>query len=241
MTRTGTLTTLAAISLMLLASGAHGEGKGPATSAPRDCDAIEQGLSEAVAATPRGEKAIEALGLTLTDAMAVPETLYQRLARDIETIKALNPALAGINHRHEFDPSSLLVEAADEATAEAIREGEYDGWQCMERHYGQSSVHPMFGRHFDVRFNGVYDMRQLGELYTELPGIVHTNLNLNVGDGSTITVTQEDDSYIYRFSRRWGDCPSGCINSLNWEYRVGPDGSVERLSQPDENAPRPPR
>jgi hypothetical protein len=215
---------------------------GPATTTDsRACQAISDAVSAEVEARPNRDAAIEGLGLTLTDAMVVPDALYQRLARDIEAIKARNADLAAIDHRHEFDPTSLLVEAADEATMEAIRDGDYNAWDCMESDHGQSRVHHMFGNHFEVRFDRAYDMRQLGELYTRLPGIVHTNLNLNVGDGSTITVERSGQTHTYRFARKWGDCPSGCINSLIWEYRVGPDGAVEQLSEPDKDAPAPAR
>lgn len=209
------------------------DGRGPAPGAP-SCDGIAEPTRPA---TAERDKAIEMLGLTLTDAMVVPAALYQRLERDISAIKAKNPALRQLAHRHDYDAGSLLIRAADDATANAIRDGTYQGWRCLARAYRQTTVHHMFGRHFDLRFDGAYDMRQLGQRYRQLPGIAATSLNLNMRDGSTISAQRDGEQFTYRFARKWGNCPSGCQQSRTWRYRTGPQGAIEVLATPPDDAP----
>jgi len=229
---------IAAATLITPAAAPADDGGGDATYAP--CQERTGGDADELAGTPRRHQGIEALGLTLTDAIAVSDALYARLLRDITAIKQRNPQLVGLEHRPEYDTSSLLVKAADDATAAAIRASEYTGWDCLRQRYAQTDAHNMFGRHFDLRFKGVYDMRQLGNLYAQLPDIEATSLNLNVGDGSTIRVDRNGAVYTYRFHRKWGDCPSGCIENLSWTYRVGEAGGIELVSEPPTGAPQPP-
>jgi len=222
--------------LSLPAAAIAEDGETSAADTP-GCDATNEFPR---AAESERDEAIEMLGLTLTDALIVPKALYQRLARDVAAIKDQNPTLRQLTHRHDYDAESLLIRTADEATATAIRNGDYQGWRCLARTTNQTNVHHMFGRHFDLRFDGAYDMRQLGKRYRQLPGIAATSLNLNMSDGSTISVQRDGDQYSYQFVRKWGNCPSGCRNSRTWRYRVGPDGAIKRLASPPEDAPAAP-
>lgn len=223
------------IALVFAPSVSAAEGSNTGDNCPVDAD-----LEAAIEATPRDNEAVERLGLTLTDRVAVPTDLYNRLERDITALKQENPALDGLEHRHAYNPRSLLVQAADAATATAIGNGDYEGWQCLAEAFGQTNIHHMFGRMFDLRFSGVYDMRAVSEYYAALPGISGASLNSNVGDGSTITVERDGEAYTYRFARKWGDCPSGCQQELVWRYRVLADGRIELIEEPDADAPVPP-
>lgn len=231
---------LATLLTLALAPTAGAADQAESAEPTADCEATAPDPSNTVSAASSRNRSVEALGLTLTDDLTVPEKLYQRLERDIRAIKAQNTALIEIDHRPEYDASSLLVEAADASTAQAIRNGRYEPWQCLKQQYGQQAVHHMFGKHFDIRFDGVFDMEQLGNRYTELSGIVHTNLNLNVGDGSTIAAQRQGETFTYHFIEQWGDCVSGCIESRTWQYEVNAQGSVELISEPGPGAPRPP-
>lgn len=48
-------------------------------------------------------------------------------------------------------------------------------------------------------------------------------------DGNDITAVPEGNSWLLTFRLGWGDCPSGCILSRYWDFRVFTTGQVEYL------------
>lgn len=175
------------------------------------------GTADEIAATPRADENLELLALQLSDGAIADEAIYRRLVRDIAAIRAREPAVREINYFTPFDGSTMNL-AFDEANAAAFREGGYHNWDCLNRHYRVVSITPFSGNGVTITFGGRFNQHKLGELYSSLRGVKWAEPVMYVGDGPTIYVTRENDSWHYVFDDATGDCLSGCYASDAWYF-----------------------
>ncbi|MDX1670921.1 MAG: hypothetical protein R3211_01165 [Balneolaceae bacterium] len=66
----------------------------------------------------------------------------------------------------------------------------------------------------------------VGRLFEEHDDIVGSHPD-QFTDGNDIRVLIFDDYLFYTFIHGSGDCPSGCINKQQWDFKVFKDGTVE--------------
>ena len=65
----------------------------------------------------------------------------------------------------------------------------------------------------------------VGKLFEDLNEVENAGPDV-VTDGNEINILIFEDHLRYFFELRFGDCPSGCINSHFWIFKVYPNGSV---------------
>jgi hypothetical protein len=109
-----------------------------------------------------------------------------------------------------WDDGKTLVIHADAATAGAMLDGSYAAWLCPNEWYVVEGVRSLFDSYVILEFKGIYDIERLSLEYGELPGVISAEPDAVVGDGPTIDLTIDGDSYRYVFDDAGGDCPAGC-------------------------------
>jgi transposase len=67
------------------------------------------------------------------------------------------------------------------------------------------------------------NMPQLAREFVLIDGVLDASLNLRVGDGDNLEAQYSGPEMLLRFSKGYGDCPSGCINRDTWTFRVDED------------------
>lgn len=185
----------------------------------------------------------ELVALHLSGEIQAPPALADAVGEELrilrETYGAEIPEVLDLRHRAPWDPTDLLL-VADEETARAILNEEYDAWDTLNETYGLQDIHSLRYDGFVLRFARPWHPCRLGELYRELPGMVLVEPNGIIGDSSNVHAWEHDGQRTYLFRKAWGDCPAGCISALYWYFRAtesGPElvGSWDPQSEP--NAP----
>jgi hypothetical protein len=207
-------------------SGGVGDGGGKAE--PLDCTALP-GTAEELAQSPRANPNVELLALRLSTGVTADPVIYDRLAADLAMMRILEPRTADIGYRPEHDGKHLLIGASPE-TLEAMADGSYDGWNCLNEHYGFESfeVHAGFGR---LALKGLYDLDRLAALYAQLPDVSSAEPDSRIGDGPSIYVTREPDEWHYVLDLASGDCLAGCTNRVLFYFVTEAGGAVRYLDR----------
>lgn len=73
------------------------------------------------------------------------------------------------------------------------------------------------------------NIEALAGLFEPIPGVVYADPDGAIGDGSDIQASILPDYVELNYIYKWGDCPSGCICSHTWTFRVYYDCSVEYI------------
>lgn len=138
--------------------------------------ACGHGTAAEIAATPRSDENTELLALAVGDGVTADQAVYDRLVRDLAAIRSQEPAVASVRFFTSYDGRTLRLQARDAATAEAIRDGEYHEWDCLNEWYGLQSVDPppatppgSLG--LSLRLKGLYHLETVAADYAELDGI----------------------------------------------------------------------
>ena len=135
-----------------------------------------QGTAAGIAATPRADQLTELLALAVGDGVTADPVAYDRLARDLGAIRSAEPEVAESPFRASYDGQTLTLVARDLATFEAIRDGTYDEWDCLNDWYGVESIdvpasHPYWDLSLSIRFRGRYYLEAVARDYAALDGI----------------------------------------------------------------------
>jgi hypothetical protein len=200
---------------------------GPAPDASA-CRGVGHGTPAQIASTPRSNTSLEMLALTLTQDVVAPQSIYDRVTRDVPKVKKQNSSLSNITHRPRHNGKSLLMQTTGQ-TAQEIKNGTYTDWDCLNQHYVDQSHDVLnFTNAVKLELKGRYDLSIVGSDYAALPGIKNAGPNQFGGDGSTICADRNGDTYHYVFVEGWGDCPSGCIHHNYWYYTVDASGQVTK-------------
>ena len=146
------------------------------------------------------------IALELSGDLIPPPDLTQQVFEDLAAIRTAYPQVADIHYRPFFSPDEILVRITPEAV-EQYRNNQYHALDDL------NSPIPLLR----LRFNQVYNMPLLAQIYTDanLYGVEHVQPNYVYGDGPTIIA--EPPSYM--FINAWGDCLSGCIYHEFWKFR----------------------
>lgn len=192
------------------------------------------GTAAEIAATPRPERSTELLALSMGQGLTADPATYDRLVRDLAAIRDLEPAVAHVSIFPTTDAKSLSVTAADPATYDAIRRGEYHEWDCLNDWYGFESVQSVdplpnpTSRTLQVVLKGLYDLGPVAEDYAALPGIASASpLTFPLPGAPAGTFpslcAQEADGGVFRY---FFDVPIGGP-ALTYFFRTTADGAVE--------------
>lgn len=180
-----------------------------------------------LAASPRENTDAELLALEGSGALVAPTAVYERVVRDLATIRRVWPEVSDIRVAPLAAPGSLLL-AFDDVGFAMVTAGTYHGWDCANAYY---DVSPDWFRSEVQKLAGVETPhrlapKQLAAVYSSLPHITGVHLNARMGGSSTIQLVIDGDFYRYTFDRGSGDCPAGCIDHEYTRFVSDGEGDV---------------
>jgi len=65
-----------------------------------------------------------------------------------------------------------------------------------------------------------YNTDQFAKMLEELDGVQWASRVIPIGGGNSIRGMLEEDHVSITYNSNWGDCPSGCTNNENWNFKV---------------------
>lgn len=197
--------------------------------------------------TPREEPNLELLALEEANSFIAPECAYERVERDVNFLREEFWESRWNTYSNaptiEYAPlqnGDSLQLSIDDETAEAIRTGTYEAWDCLNNHYEKKDHEVVeINEIWRVRlqFEGTYDMRRVAENYAELPGLIeHLGKRVHEvrGRGSSralqhrtnLCIDIDEDRYRYVLLEGWGDCHRGCTYHHARYFTTTADGEV---------------
>jgi hypothetical protein len=182
---------------------------------------------------------LERLALRLSSGLYADRQIYDRLVRDVKTIRARAPELKSVRYFARQDARVLNV-FFNTFDVWRVRAHLYGDWNCLNTFLGaQVVVHPEL--HFvQLTFAGLYNPDWVSKAYRALPGVTLTESGGLLGGGSSIFVTREDAVWHYLFDIAGGDCPSGCTTHDMHYFEVAADGRVQKAATWNADAHAPP-
>ncbi len=221
--------------------GSSAQGGSSGQGGEAECDPVAEDISQ----TPREDQNLELLALAHSAGIVADQEVYERIVGDVSEMRALEPAIADIGYRSTYVPNTLgLMVSGD--TLNSMEHGDYTAWDCLNSAFRVTDIDYSWSslttdQFVYLHFEGVYEPLQLGELYGALPEILGAEPDYWIGDGSTICLTTDADTWHYVFDRGGGDCPSGCTEHEYYYFVSEADGAVEMLGVwQDSSAATPP-
>jgi hypothetical protein len=182
-----------------------------------------------LAATPREDENLELLALKLSPGKIIAnQATYDRVIRDVGTIRAQQPELRGIGFFPAGDGRTLTLGVTAEALAE-MKRGDYGAWDCLNATYQPKEPFTYSTASVTLELRGIYAIALLAVDYERLPGVVFAKPGVGGGDGPTICVTPTPDTWHYIFDAASGDCPGGCIDHSYSYFTTEPRGDVKAV------------
>ncbi len=189
------------------------------------------GAPQEIAATPRQDAHLELLALRLSDGITAEEAVYQRLARDVGAIRVEFPAVRDIKYFAPYSGTGINV-TLDEPSLAKLQAGEYQAWDCLNRHFGVAEISPPSETMVTLTFKGRFKLEQVAAAYKSIAGVADAEPVTALGDGPTISVAQDESStWRYVFDNKSGDCMSGCMVHDAYYFGVTEDGKPTLLGR----------
>jgi len=177
--------------------------------------------------TPKADEEAELIALCLSGKIVAPDNLYEQVLRDLAVIRSTwGDSIQNVD-RIRFWTSwvpSCLILGFDDTTTQQLLDGVYDAWDDLNERYELTSMdttHLARDGFVVLYFVGRLHSWRLAESYQDLPGVWAASPNYLPGDWSNVYARQTLTGMGYLFRRGWGDCPSGCLYSEYWYFRVG--------------------
>ena len=169
-------------------SGAAGSGGSGDAGGAGPCENLDASATPAeTALTPRSDAVVERLALRATDRIVAPDTVYERVARDLAAIRQGHPDVAEITPFPRADASAISMKFDADTLAEVVA-GTYTAWDCLNELYGfTGAMPPSSNGTVRVTFAGRFDPTLLASDYADLAGIESAWESVNLGDGDDIS------------------------------------------------------
>ena len=176
--------------------------------------------------TPRANEEAELVALCLSGELVAPNGLYEQVRRDLAAIRATFGDTFELINQIRFSPPWVpgnLMLGFDETAFQLLRDGQYHAWDDLNQQYEVTDMDTVpftSGGVVLLIFQRRLHPWRLAKLYEDLPGVWTVSPNHIIGDWSNVYARQTWEGMTYLFRRGWGDCPSGCIYSEYWYFRV---------------------
>jgi hypothetical protein len=206
--------------------GTAGAGGFPCAAPPED-----------VSASPRADERIETLALSLSPGLVARQEDYDRIARDVAAIEALDASLREIPVYFANAGFGRVVWVSLSTPDLPTTGPDAAAWECLNTAMGVESVEPdtWLGEGPGVwsgtlTFRGLFRAEVLAEVYAALPFVRRAGAYVpGGGDGPTICLTPGASDWRYFFDRADGDCEAGCGSHQITGFSVSIGGEVTPL------------
>lgn len=169
---------------------------------------------------------LEALAARVSGRVVADQATYERITRDMASMRALWPQLLFLGE-YVVGAEGILI-SADESTLSAMWSGYYEEWDCLNRLFRATDTVRVSRTHLGLSFRGIYDLRLLAGEYQKLPRVTGAFPNSFPGGWGEICVIPGEDEWHYIFDEASGDCPSGCIDHVYHHFVTLQTGEVKR-------------
>jgi len=190
------------------------------------------GTSATLTGSPRPDIDAERLALRAqrdAEVVVASEAIYQRIARDLASLRAAAPDIPPAFHHFGARRVMLHVTPAVIAAQEA---GTYQGLDCLNAWTGAQITRVMsMIEVMTVRFDALVHPGTIARLYRAHPDVLGVEADRMFGGGDDITLCNEaiGGTHRYMIHTGWGDCPAGCIHWSFRGYEVSEEGVVTPL------------
>lgn len=206
--------------------GTGGAGGFPCAAPPED-----------VSASPRADERIETLALSVSPGLVARQEDYDRIARDVAAIEALDASLREIPVYFANAGFGRVLQVTLDAPDLPTTGPDAAAWNCLNAAMGVESIEPdvWLGEGPGVwigmlTFRGLFRGEALAEVYAALPFVRRAEAYVEGGgDGPTICLTPGASDWRYFFDRADGDCPAGCAEHQVSGFSVSIRGEVTTL------------
>jgi hypothetical protein len=187
----------------------------------------------------------ELAALWLSGELTAPQDLLDAIAADLHSIRteyADSTLLASVEFFPPWEPSKILIQLTPEGV-QRLRDGDFAEFDSLGVEFGVTKVDTtslwQYLRVAKLSFSGLKHPVPIARAYAALSDVVFAEPNGFVGGRSNVYPWKITGGMSYLIRYAWGDCPSCCINSIFWYFRVR-NGVVEyvgRVQKPDEPNP----
>jgi hypothetical protein len=186
--------------------------------------------------TPMSNAETEQLSIEATGALIAPQTVYDRVDTELNSIRASYPPTVNITAMPSWSLQSLII-GFDAAGWNAVKAGTYRAWDVLNRTYGVTAIDTNFiGGFALLTFAGRYNAPLLADEYAKLPDVLFAESDNIFGDGNDVCLSIDGENHYFIFDSGSGDCPSGCIQHSYWGYEVAADGGITELGTWDSSS-----
>jgi hypothetical protein len=179
--------------------------------------------------TPRRDQHLERVALVLSDGLVAESAVYARLQKDVAAIQRLQPIIKSISYP-SAQGTTLLISVAP-GTRDDFLDRAPEKFRCLNRVLHAATPQPLSTNLLTVDFPGIYNIQRLSTLYQSIPGVVSAESGGAIGDGSTVSVTAEGDTWHYVFDSASGDCSAGCSKHHLFYTATTPDQKPKRVQE----------
>jgi hypothetical protein len=200
------------------------------TTAPRGKGSFPSTL---IIDQPREDKEAEEAALWLSGELEAPQELYDTILDDLAQIRDAYSAAVpevGITFMPRWVAGMLLIGVTNEAKQQ-IRQGQYHDLDSLNAYYhlAEMDTSSLFNILNSVKltFMGRLHPEVLSVPYGAIESVTYAEPNHYCCDWSNVYPWFSNDGMTYLFRKGEGDCPSGCIDSYFWYFRVSDGGVID--------------
>ena len=182
---------------------------------------------------------LELLALRLSSGLYADRQIYDRLVRDVTTIRARDPKLQSVAYspRHNVRVLRVFFKTYD---FWRVRMSLYRDWNCFNSFLGAEVVDHSEFEYAELSFRGLYNPDIVATWYRDLPGVKLTEFSSILGDSSNIYVSRQGSVWIYLFTIAGGDCLAGCTTADMHYFEISAEGHVQKSATWNSNSHEPP-
>lgn len=197
-------------------------------------------LRELIAQTPRADEEAEMAALWMCGELVAPESAYVQIREGLKMVRTQYrdsiPKVTEINFSHPWS-QKLIMPYLNSAGMAAYRAGDHRDIDSLTELLNGEVLDTSYvtfpGNLVDpwfivrIKFPGMLNIDSVGKMYSELSAVQSINHYFGMFDYSNVYPWRLPDGRLtLLFRDAWGDCPSGCIFSHYWYFRIAGD-SVE--------------
>lgn len=194
-------------------------------------------LRELISQTPRADEEAEMAALWMCGELVAPESLYVQVRRGLKMVRQqFHDSITAVSEIKFTHPWSLklIMPYLNSAGMAAYRAGDHREIDSLTEllngevldtsyvTYPGDLLAPWFI--VGIEFPGILNIDSVGKMYSELSAVEAINRYFGMYDYSNLYPWQLPDGRLtLLFREAWGDCPTGCIYSHYWYFRIDGD------------------
>ncbi len=161
--------------------------------------------------------------------LTLPQSLYDRIDRDLGLIRANTPALVTQQHSMAWVPNQLLVSVSNPLNQDYL---------CLNRFYQVTSIQPLFSTWYTLTFAGKSNIPALAQAYMSSGAVTYAEPN-GIFGGENFWTFQNPPGGTWQWNVDDGfwDCFDGCDCHRYYQFDIDLPGTVTPVSYNEAGQP----